>query len=215
MAEELQQPEEGQPEPERASSPEQRFTPPRRLREGEKWTMDEVLDWLNTQTWETGDSTAFIRRMRDASRPDRQGIGWDGTPALREGFMAEEIAQPEEGQPEPERGSTPEQSSAPPWPQNGEKWTVEESIAWLETQTWQSETDSTAFIRRMRDASRPDRQPEPEKVSSPEQRFTPPRQLREGEKWTMDEVLDWLNTQTWQSETDSTAFIRRMRDASR
>lgn len=70
MAEELQQPEEVQPEPERGSSPEQRFTPPRQLREGEKWTMDEVLDWLNTQTWQSEtDSTAFIRRMRDASRP--------------------------------------------------------------------------------------------------------------------------------------------------
>ena len=155
MAEELQQPEEIQPEPEKVSSPEQRFTPPRQLRDGEKWTMDEVLDWLNTQTWEASDSTAFIRRMRDASRPDGQGMGWGGTPVLREGFMAEELQQPEEIQPEPER------------------------------------------------------------VSSPEQRYTPPRQLREGEKWTMDEVLDWLNTQTWQSETDSTAFIRRMRDASR
>ena len=129
MAEELQQPEEVQPEPEKASSPEQRFTPLRPLREGEKWTMDEVLDWLNTQTWQSEtDSTAFIRRMRDASRPERQ--------------------------PEPERGSAPELHSAPPWPQNGEKWTVEESIAWLETQTWET-SDSTAFIRRMRDASRP------------------------------------------------------------
>ena len=154
--------------------------------------------------------------------------------------MAEELQQPEEIQPELEKVSSPERSSAPPWPQNGEKWTVEESIAWLETQTWQSETDSTAFIRRMRDASRPDRQgigwdrtpvlregfmaeelqqpeevqPEPEKVLPSEQRFTPPRPLREGEKWTMDEVLDWLNTQTWET-SDSTAFIRRMRDASR
>ena len=73
MLEEVQQPEEGLPEPERVPSPEQRFTPPRPLQQGEKWTMDEVLDWLNTQTWGTGDSTAFIRRMRDASRPDRQG----------------------------------------------------------------------------------------------------------------------------------------------
>lgn len=128
MAEELQQPEEIQPEPEKASSPEQCFTPPRQLREGEKWTMDEVLDWLNTQTWQTSDSTAFIRRMRDASRPERQ--------------------------PEPEKVSSPELNSAPPWPRNGEKWTVDEAIAWLETQTWGSETDSTAFIRRMRDAAR-------------------------------------------------------------
>ena len=154
--------------------------------------------------------------------------------------MAEEVAHPEEGQPEPEKVLPPERSTAPPWPQNGEKWTVDESIAWLETQTWQSETDSTAFIRRMRDASRPDGQgmgwdrkpvlregfmaeelhqpeeiqPKPERSSTPEQRYTPPRQLREGEKWTMDEVLDWLNTQTWET-SDSTAFIRRMRDASR
>lgn len=71
MPEEMQQPEERQPETERGSSPEQRFTPPRPLQKGEKWTMDEVLDWLNTQTWGTGDSTAFIRRMRDASRPGR------------------------------------------------------------------------------------------------------------------------------------------------
>ena len=70
MAEEGKQLEEGLPEPERDSSPEQRFTPPRKLKDGEKWTMDEVLDWLDTQTWETSDSTAFIRRMRDASRPD-------------------------------------------------------------------------------------------------------------------------------------------------
>ena len=155
MAEELQQPEEVQPEPEKASSPEQRFTPPRQLREGEKWTMDEVLDWLNTQTWETSDSTAFIRRMRDASRPERQGIGWDGAPSLREVFMAEEIVQPEEIQPEPEKVSSPEQRFTPPRQlRQGEKWTVDEAIAWLETQTWESETDSTEFIRRMRDASR-------------------------------------------------------------
>lgn len=138
--------------------------------------------------------------------------------------MAEEGKQVEEVQSEPERDSSPEQRPTPPWSKNGEKWTVEESIAWLETQTWET-SDSTAFIRRMRDGARPDHprgdfrpeevQPEPERGSSPEQCFTPPRKLKEGEKWTMDEVLDWLNTQTWQSETDSIAFIRRMRDASR
>ena len=155
MAEELQQPEEVRPEPEKVSSPEQHYTPPRQLREGEKWTVDEAIAWLETQTWESEtDSTEFIRRMRDASRPDGQGMVWDGTPVLQEGFMAEELQQPEEIQPEPERGSAPERNSDPPWPQNGEKWTVEESIAWLETQTWET-SDSTAFIRRMRDASRP------------------------------------------------------------
>ena len=142
MAEEGKQLEEVQPEPERDSSPEQRFTPPRKLKDGEKWTMDEVLDWLNTQTWETSDSTAFIRRMRDASRPDHPRGD----------------VRPEEVQPEPERVSGLELPPPPPWPQNGEKWTVDEAIAWLDTQTWQSETDSTEFIRRMRDASRPDHQ---------------------------------------------------------
>ena len=138
--------------------------------------------------------------------------------------MADEGKQLEGGLPEPERVSGLDLPPPPPWPQNGEKWTVDEAIAWLNTQTWET-SDSTAFIRRMRDGARPARprgdfrpeevQPEPERDSSPEQRFTPPRKLREGEKWTMDEVLDWLNTQTWQSETDSIAFIRRMRDASR
>ena len=141
MAEEGKQIEEVQPEPERVSGLEQRFTPPRKLKEGEKWTMDEVLDWLETQTWETSDSTAFIRRMRDGSRPDHP----------RRDFIPEEV------QPEPERVSSPEQRPTPPWSKNGEKWTVEESIAWLETQTWET-SDSTAFIRRMRDASRPNRQ---------------------------------------------------------
>ena len=142
MAEEGKQIEEGLPEPERDSFPEQRFTPPRKLKEGEKWTMDEVLDWLNTQTWESEtDSTAFIRRMRDGARPDRP----------RGDFSPEEV------QPEPERDPFPEQRPTPPWSKNGEKWTVEESIAWLETQTWET-SDSTAFIRRMRDASRPNRQ---------------------------------------------------------
>ena len=139
--------------------------------------------------------------------------------------MAEEGKQLEEGLPEPERDSSPEQRLTPPRKlKEGEKWTMDEVLDWLNTQTWQSETDSIAFIRRMRDASRPNRprgdfrpeevQPEPERDSSPEQRFTPPRKLQEGEKWTMDEVLDWLNTQTWET-SDSTAFIRRMRDASR
>ena len=72
--------------------------------------------------------------------------------------MAEEGKQIEEGLPEPERVSGLDLPAPPPWPQNGEKWTVDEAIAWLDTQTWQSDTDSTAFIRRMRDGSRPDRQ---------------------------------------------------------
>ena len=71
--------------------------------------------------------------------------------------MPEEVQQTEERKPETERGSSPELKASPPWPQNGEQWTVEESIAWLETQTWEPETDSTAFIRRMRDTSRPGR----------------------------------------------------------
>ena len=127
--------------------------------------------------------------------------------------MAEELQQPEEVQPEPEKVSSPERHSAPPWPQNGENWTVDEAIAWLETQTWESETDSTAFIRRMRDASRPDRQPEPEKVLPPERSSAPPWP-QNGEKWTVEESIAWLETQTWET-SDSTAFIRRMRDASR
>ena len=141
MPEEMQQPEELQPEPERVSSPERGFTPPRPLQKGEKWTVEEAIAWLDTQTWQSEtDSTAFIRRMRDASRPGRP----------------REDCKPEERQPEPERVSSPEQKSSPPWSQNGEQWTVEESIAWLETQTWET-SDSTAFIRRMRDASRPGR----------------------------------------------------------
>lgn len=137
--------------------------------------------------------------------------------------MVEEGKQLEEVQPEPERVSGLDLPPPPPWPQNGEKWTVDEAIAWLDTQTWQSETDSTEFIRRMRDASRSDSprgdfrpgevQPEPERDSSPEQRPTPPWS-KNGEKWTVEESIAWLETQTWET-SDSTAFIRRMRDASR